>query len=246
MKMRNLPRPHSLIPFAASMLLGLTISLQNPGLHSDRRPLKSREAKSSHYRQRSSRSKPSADMAEVRSSRTRRTDGIASLEGEALFAGLNFEVVAHECFKGPWPAVCTDNGLGASFSTPRVYDGSFMVAGITARTSFGERSSRMCMTRTCRSELHPLPPERVVLYPRQPDKKILIRSDDTSAGGPVPAVGPARADATFFDVRIRATRKWVTSHPARCYPASKPTTATPTSVRRRRTRGWTSGRTTGS
>src|SRR5437870_3373157 len=54
-----------------------------------------------------------------------------SLEETRLYSrSLNFEVVGHSYFKGPWlTPFARQHGLGAGFNTPRVYDGIAYLAG---------------------------------------------------------------------------------------------------------------------
>jgi len=49
---------------------------------------------------------------------------------KAFSISKNFEVVGHSYFKGPWlTPFAQQHGFGASFNTPRVYDGIAYLAG---------------------------------------------------------------------------------------------------------------------
>lgn len=128
-----------------------------------------------------------------------------TLEETKLYSrSMGFEVVGHSYFKGPWLTQAAQAaGLGASFNTPRVYDGIFYGAGY---------SGPAILFGTLIADVHdPLNMEVLSFIPCQPgtrcpylrvnpDKKILASTHDTSSANPNKAVGPVQVGVSFHDV----------------------------------------------
>ena len=127
-----------------------------------------------------------------------------SLEETRLYSrSLNFEVVGHSYFKGPWlTPFARQHGLGAGFNTPRVYDGIAYLGGYNGPpTLFG------VLIADVRNPLDMQPLSFVPCNPgtRCPyirintNKHIMVGTHDTS-NNPIAAVGPAQAGVSFTDV----------------------------------------------
>jgi hypothetical protein len=128
-----------------------------------------------------------------------------SLDQTKLYSqSYNFEVVGHSYFKGPWLTPSAQNaGLGASFNTPRVYDGIFYGAGY---------NSPAILFGTLIADVHdplnmqvlsfvPCNPGTRCPYIRvNPTKHILIGTHDTNSANPNGASGPVQAGVVFTDV----------------------------------------------
>lgn len=140
-----------------------------------------------------------------------------SFEGVRHFSRMkNFELVGHSYFKGPWlTQFAKDNGLGASFNTPRVYrngnrrigyfggyNGPPILFGALIADVTDPEDMRFLSFVACQAGTR-CPYIRV-----NNDKKILIGTHDTNASNPTPApAGGAFAGVSFTDVSDPANPK---------------------------------------
>jgi hypothetical protein len=124
----------------------------------------------------------------------------------ALSRSKNFEVVGHSYFRGPWlTPFAQQNGLGASFNTPRVYDGIGYFAGYNSPSIlFGVLIADVSDPRHMRPlSFIPCNPGTRCPYIRVNNaRKILVGTHDTNAGNPnrPPTGQPAVAGVSFHDV----------------------------------------------
>jgi len=129
-----------------------------------------------------------------------------SLEQTRLYSrSLNFEVVGHSYFKGPWlTASAQAAGLGASFNTPRVYNGIFYGGGYNSPAIlFGTLIADVHNPRDMKP-LSFIPCNAGTRCPYirvNPTRHILVGTHDTSSSNPTqPASGQPQAGVTFHDV----------------------------------------------
>ena len=123
---------------------------------------------------------------------------------KALSWSLNYEVVGHSYFKGPWltPSAVA-NGQGAGFNTPRVYNGigyfggypptvfGILIANVSDPTNMQPMSFIPCNAGT-----------RCPYLRVDPIKHVLVFGNDTNAQNPTrpPAGTLAQAGLSFYDV----------------------------------------------
>jgi hypothetical protein len=123
---------------------------------------------------------------------------------QALSWSLNFTVVGHNYFKGPWltPSAVA-NGQGAGFNTPRVYNGIGFFGGYPP-TVFGILIADVHDP----ANMQPLsfipcnPGTRCPYLRIDPIKHLLIYGNDTNNQNPVqpPAGTPAQSGLSFYDI----------------------------------------------
>jgi hypothetical protein len=123
---------------------------------------------------------------------------------KAFSISKNFEVVGHSYFKGPWlTPFAQQHGFGASFNTPRVYNGIAYLAGYNSPPLlFGVLIADVRDPKDMRPlSFIPCNPGTRCPYIRvNTSRKILVGTHDTNSANPTPAVGPARAGVGFYDV----------------------------------------------
>jgi hypothetical protein len=124
---------------------------------------------------------------------------------------LNFEVVGHSYFKGPWLSpFAKQHGLGAGFNGVRVYDGIAYLGGYNGPpTLFG----------TLIADVHdplnmkplsfvPCKPGTRCVYVRVNQRRhILVGAHDSSKANPDQPSGPVQAGVSFTDVSDPAKPK---------------------------------------
>src|SRR5262249_24650791 len=128
-----------------------------------------------------------------------------TLEETQLYSRtLNFQVVGHNYFKGPWlTPFAAQHNLGAGFNTPRVYDGIGYFAGYNGPpTLFGVIIADVRDPTNMKPlSFVPCNPGTRCPYIRiNTDRKIMVGTHDTSSGNPLPLTGPAQAGVVFTDI----------------------------------------------
>ncbi len=124
---------------------------------------------------------------------------------KAFSRSLNFKVVGHSYFKGPWltPHAQT-NGLGAGFNTPRVYNGIAYLAGYNGPpTLFGTLIADVSNPRNMQVlSFIPCNPGTRCPYLRvNTNRNILVGTHDSNGANPAgPPIGGAVAGVSFYDV----------------------------------------------
>jgi hypothetical protein len=123
---------------------------------------------------------------------------------KAFSISKNFEVVGHSYFKGPWlTPFAQQHGFGASFNTPRVYNGIAYLAGYNSPPLlFGVLIADVHDPKNMQPlSFIPCNPGTRCPYIRvNTSRKILVGTHDTNNANPTPAVGPARAGVGFYDI----------------------------------------------
>jgi hypothetical protein len=118
----------------------------------------------------------------------------------------NFEVVGHNYFKGPWlTPFAQENGLGAGFNTPRVYDGIAYLAGYNSPpTLFGTLIADVSDPTNMEAlSFIPCNPGTRCPYIRvNTERNILVGTHDTNEANPTqpPEGEPVKAGVSFHDV----------------------------------------------
>lgn len=116
----------------------------------------------------------------------------------------NFEVVGHSYFKGPWlTPFAKQHGLGASFNTPRVYNGIAYLAGYNSPPNlFGvliaDVSDPLNMKVLSFIPCHP--GTRCPYIRVNPQRQILVVGEDTNNANPIEPSGAVHAGVEFYDV----------------------------------------------
>ncbi len=125
---------------------------------------------------------------------------------KAFSRSKNFEVVGHSYFKGPWlTQFAKNNGLGASFNTPRVYDGIGYFAGYNGPPIlFGTLIADVRDPQNMQP-LSFIPCNAGTRCPYirvNNSRKVLVGTHDTNGANPTrpPAGQPAQAGVAFYDV----------------------------------------------
>jgi hypothetical protein len=124
----------------------------------------------------------------------------------ALSRSKNFEVIGHSYFKGPWlTPFAQQNGLGAGFNTPRVYNGIAYLGGYNGPpTLFGVLLADVRDPEDMKVlSFIPCNPGTRCPYIRvNTNRHILVGTHDRNADNPTqpPAGQPAQAGVTFHDV----------------------------------------------
>ena len=123
---------------------------------------------------------------------------------KAFSISKNFEVVGHSYFKGPWlTPFALQHGFGASFNTPRVYDGIAYLAGYNSPPLlFGVLIADVSNPQDMKPlSFVPCNPGTRCPYIRvNTSRKILVGTHDTNNANPIEPVGPAQAGVAFYDV----------------------------------------------
>jgi len=123
---------------------------------------------------------------------------------KAFSISKNFEVVGHSYFKGPWlTPFAQQHGFGASFNTPRVYDGIAYLAGYNSPPLlFGVLIADVSNPQDMKPlSFVPCNPGTRCPYIRvNTSRKILVGTHDTNNANPIEPVGPAQAGVAFYDV----------------------------------------------
>ena len=117
---------------------------------------------------------------------------------------LNFEIVGHDYFRGPWLSpFAVANGLGSGFNTPRVYSGIAYLGGYP-NTLFGVLIADVSNPRHMRPlSFIPCNPGTRCPYLRvNTSRHILVGTQDQSSANPnqPPPGEPAHAGVSFYDV----------------------------------------------
>ena len=117
---------------------------------------------------------------------------------------LNFEVIGHNYFKGPWlTPFAKEHHLGAGFNGVRVYDGIAYLGGYNGPpTLFGTLIADVHDPKNMKplSFIPCMPGTRCVYVRVNNRRHILVGADDTTKDSPYPDNGPVQAGVSFTDV----------------------------------------------
>src|ERR1017187_3355080 len=117
---------------------------------------------------------------------------------------LNFEVIGHNYFKGPWlTPFAKEHHLGAGFNGVRVYDGIAYLGGYNGPpTLFGTLIADVHDPKNMKplSFIPCMPGTRCVYVRVNNRRHILVGADDTTKDSPYPDNGHVQAGVSFTDV----------------------------------------------